>query len=101
MAQKPETVFRQSRVIPFLKTLRSTVSFPVQSLAIRGIPDFLLCSAGIFVGLELKSEHGSLSSLQSYNLAEIERCGGVAIVAFPQNWAEVKLQLQKLDRGER
>jgi len=101
MAQKRETVFRSGHVIPFLKTLAHTVAFPVQQRAIRGSPDFLVCCGGIFVGLELKAENGSLDLLQKYNLEKIEKCGGVAIVASPTNWEEVKALLIKLDQGEK
>lgn len=100
MAQKPETRFRQSVVLPFLKTLRRTVVFPIQQLAIRGTPDLLLCCSGRFVALELKSEGGKLSALQRYNLECVRQAGGYAIVASPSNWREVSYLLAKLDEGE-
>lgn len=96
----PETRFRTSTVLPFLKTLRHTVVFPIQQKAIRGTPDLLLCCSGKFVALELKSEHGCLSALQKYNLEQVRKVGGVAIVASPLNWREVSYMLAKLDEGE-
>lgn len=100
MARKPETVFRAGKVIPFLKTLKNTASFPIQQISIRGTTDFILCCHGIFVGLELKDDLGSLSSLQEYNLKQIEKCGGIAMVAYPKNWDEIKMRLKRLDEGE-
>ena len=97
---KPETQFRQAQVIPFLKTLKCTVYFPVQQVAIVGTPDMLLCCRGRFVALELKSRGGTLSPLQKYNLDRVSARGGVAIVASPDNWAGVKSVLTALDEGE-
>lgn len=95
MSMKPETRFR-IRVTCFVKSLLRTVAFPIQQIAIVGTPDFLMLVNGTFVGLELKSEEGTLSALQSFNLRQIERCGGVAIVADPKNWEEVKTRLKQL-----
>lgn len=100
MSQKPETVFRQNKVIPFLKTLRHTVYFPIQQRAICGTLDFLLCVQGHFVALELKSPGGSTSKLQDFNLAKITQCKGHSLVADPNNWAEIKLILSAMDQGE-
>lgn len=101
MAQKPETTFRQGKVLPFLRSLKNTGIFPIQQIAIRGVPDFLLCCSGIFVGLELKAPGGKVSALQKFNLDKIEECGGVAIVAHPDNWPEVQRMLLRLDQGEK
>ena len=100
---KPETVFRK-RVTTFLKTLKHTVSFPIQQMGIRGTADFHLCSNGLFVSLELKesiyAQESSSRALQEYSESEVKRCGGIAIVAAPENWKSVKAQLRKLDEGE-
>lgn len=100
MSQKEETVFRRNHVIPFLKTLTHTFAFPIQQVSIRGTPDFLLVSRGIFVGLELKAAKGSLDSLQLYNLTRIKTCGGIAMVAYPLNWLTIKSQLIQIDEGD-
>ncbi len=100
MAQKPETTFRTNTVIPFLKTLKNAKVYPIQQLTINGDLDFHLCCAGLFVVLELKDTNGTLSKLQEYNLADHKRCGGVSIVASPENWAEVRKLLRRLDNGE-
>lgn len=96
---KPETKFRQAKVIPFLKTLKNTAYLPIQQKAIGGDPDFILCSNGRFVGLELKSKDGKLSALQSAKLEWIKKSGGVPLVASPENWDSIVEILQQLDGG--
>ena len=46
-----------------------------------GIPDFIICYEGIFVGIELKDNEGSQSSLQIEKQHKIESAGGVYILA--------------------
>lgn len=97
---KPETRFRKNQVLPFLKTLKNTSFFAIQQVAISGDPDFLLCMRGHFVALELKASGGKLRALQKYKLAEVEGHGGIALVADPDNWEQVKKTLLMLD-GEK
>lgn len=97
---KPETKFRQNKVIPFLKTLKKTERFPMQQLAIVGDPDFLLCMHGTFVALELKDEGEVPRPLQQHKLDRVAATHGVSIVADPGNWGHVKNVLLQLDRGE-
>lgn len=96
MSKKPESVFRL-KVTAFLKTLEHTHFFPIQQKAIRGTPDFLLCTRGKFVALELKSESGGLSELQRYNLDRVLFSGGYAFVAYPKNWMEIQKRLKEID----
>lgn len=98
---KPETVFRVTKVKPFLETLKHTFSFPIQQLSIVGTPDFLICCNGFFVALELKSLGGKLSKLQEYNLNEVKRTGGISIVATPTNWDEVQRFLTNLTKEKK
>lgn len=48
----------------------------------RGVPDFLLCINGQFIAIELKSPHGhrGLTPLQSREIEEIKKVGGLAFV---------------------
>lgn len=94
---KPETKFRQGKVIPFLKKLKHSAHFPIQQLSISGTPDFFISCNGVFVALELKSVGGKLSALQAYQMDRILSSGGIAIVASPENWESIKQQLSKLD----
>lgn len=101
MAQKSPVSERQfrKRVSLFLPTLKNTAYFPIQQEAIIGDPDFMLCINGKFVALELKTDKGTFGPGQEYKLAKIERCGGISIVARPQNWQDVKKLLQQLSGG--
>lgn len=100
MAQKPETKFRLKVVAPFLDQLQNTVRFPIQQLTITGDPDYLLCVRGKFVALELKAEGEEPRALQQYKLNQVEKAGGVALVANPENWPVIRLRLWRLDQGE-
>lgn len=97
---KPETSFRQNKVLPFLKKLKNTAFFAIQQLGISGTPDYLLCIHGTFTTLELKSEGGVESKLQKYNRQWVEKCGGVGLVSSPSSWADTKKQLQLMDEGK-
>lgn len=100
MAQKPETKFRNNVVYPFLRTLKNTVVFSIQQVAISGDPDAILCSHGLFVALELKDTNGVLSPLQKWKLEEVKKRGkGISIIASPDNWRQVTYLLGKLDQG--
>ena len=61
-----------------------------------GILDLTLCVNGRFVGVELKAEKGKTSPLQDYNIAEIERCGGIAIVLRPSGFDKFKETIEEL-----
>lgn len=94
MAQKPETKFRNGTVIPFLKSLPHCDITSVQQLARSGDPDLYICLAGVFVALELKASATSkLRPLQEWKLAKIKAAGGIALVAYPENWQDVKQTL--------
>jgi hypothetical protein len=99
VAKKPETKFRHNQVLPFLRTLKNTWYEPIQQVAVIGSPDFILCIYGLFVALELKSDVGKVSPLQRHKLKMVEKAQGIAIVACPRNWEQVKQRLTNLDGG--
>ena len=92
--KKPETKFKE-RIYPLLKRLPNTWVRKIQQVAIRGIPDFLMCVNGHFVALELKVD-GRLERLQGWNIGKIMNAKGTAIVVTPTNWEEVYERLQKM-----
>lgn len=65
-----------------------------------GVPDILACVGGRFVGIELKGRGGRPSAIQLWHCSEINRCGGVAVVAWPQDFEQLKELLTRLKRGE-
>ena len=56
----------------------------------QGIPDLLVCCNGFFVGVELKAEKGRPSDLQLWNIEEIRKAGGIAIVLYPNQFKQFK-----------
>lgn len=50
-----------------------------------GAPDFLVCYAGIFFGIECKAGDNKPTELQKRNLAAISKAGGLACVVNERN----------------
>ena len=64
----------------------------------QGIPDLLVCCNGFFVGVELKAEKGRPSDLQLWNIEEIMKAGGIAIVLYPDQFERFKDMILELER---
>jgi hypothetical protein len=45
-----------------------------------GVPDFICCYKGFFIAIEAKAGRNTVSNLQTKNLLDIQRAGGVAII---------------------
>ena len=100
MPKKPETKFKE-KIKPLLDALPNTWFVKIQQVAIRGIPDYVMCVNGNFVALELKpSEDIEPDELQKYNLQKIKHANGLAMVVFPENWDKVYDVLFKLATGK-
>jgi hypothetical protein len=99
-AVQSERSFRVNQVAPFLATLKHTVIFPIQQVSIVGDPDYLLCIRGRFVALELKREGKEPRPLQQYKLDQVKKAWGVALVASPETWEQVKGVLRDLNGGK-
>ena len=65
---------------------------------ISGIPDIICCVRGRFLGIECKAGRGKTTTLQDFNIANIRRNGGVAIVVNEQNIADVEAVLDTLGK---
>ena len=61
-----------------------------------GIPDIIACVNGRFVGIELKSEKGTTSPLQDYNLKQIEKSGGISMILRPSGFENFKKIIEEL-----
>lgn len=46
----------------------------------HGVPDFLVCYRGKFIGIEAKAGRGTTTALQDRELAEIVQAGGVSLI---------------------
>ena len=56
----------------------------------HGVPDFLVCYQGRFIGIEAKAGKGTTTALQDRELAAIVQAGGVALVVNEHNMDELK-----------
>ena len=55
-----------------------------------GIPDLLVCCNGVFLGIEVKAENGKPTELQLWNIEEIKKSGGIAMVLYPKDFENFK-----------
>ena len=98
MSTKPETIFK-NRIRPRLEDLPHSWWCKTQMQAIRGIPDFVGCVGGTFVGLELKTSKrqadidSSTTVMQKYTLNKIRLAGGFTAFVYPENWNDIYTQL--------
>jgi Holliday junction resolvase len=96
MAQTPEARVKAS-VRKVLGELGAYYVMPVTSgYGNSGAPDFLVCLAGRFIGIECKAGKNTTTALQEKNLQQIREAGGTALVINDYNLSE----LTKLLRNE-
>lgn len=81
--------YLKSKGIYYFKYFGNAYSTP-------GILDLTLCVNGRFVAVEVKAETGKTSVLQDYNINEIRRCGGIAIVLKPSGFENFKKMIEEL-----
>lgn len=55
-----------------------------------GVPDLICCVNGVFVGIEVKASRGKPSDLQQYNIAWINKSGGVGVILYPEGFETFK-----------
>jgi len=85
---KPETTFKL-RVKRDLDKVERLWYLKTNEVSTVGIPDFLICAAGIFIALEIKRDASEdPTELQKYNLRKIRTTGGYGMTACPENWDE-------------
>lgn len=65
-----------------------------------GIPDILVCCKGRFIAVEVKAPNGKPSDLQIYNLRQIDRAGGLAILLYPKDYDLFKKLVEVPDDRE-
>jgi len=58
-----------------------------------GIPDLICCIRGKFMALELKTEKGTPTVLQKYNLFKIQEAGGYARILRPSEFDRFKREV--------
>lgn len=55
-----------------------------------GIPDLLCCVNGYFVAIEVKASKGKASELQLWNIEQIKKAGGIALILYPKDFEDFK-----------
>lgn len=96
MRKQPETLFKE-KVISRLRTIKGLWFVKVQQVAVRGIPDFLMCKDSTFIAWELKVKGNKPDQLQAFNLKRIAEAGGISRVVYPETFEEEFEFLKTLD----
>jgi len=76
----------KDKVKKILKALDAYYAMPATGgYGSSGVPDFLVCHKGRFIGIECKAGSNKPTALQEKNLLDIEQRGGIAIVINEDN----------------
>jgi hypothetical protein len=94
MSSTPEAkVKKQIRKI--LDTTRCYYAMPIGTgFGNSGVPDFLVCHEGTFIGIEAKAGKGKTTALQEDNLKRIREAGGKSAVINETNIAQLPAMLE-------
>jgi pantoate kinase len=96
MAATPEALVKR-RIRAILDTTKAYYAMPIGSgYGNAGVPDFLVCHKGRFIGIEAKAGKGKTTALQDAHIARICAAGGTALVVNENNLDELK-ELLKCD----
>lgn len=63
----------------------------------EGVPDIIACVNGNFVAIEVKASNGTASDLQKYNIEKIKEAGGIALIAYPEDYEDLKILIRRLN----
>lgn len=89
MATPEALVKRQIRKI--LDTTRAYYAMPIGTgYGNSGVPDFLVCHKGRFIGIEAKAGKGTTTALQEKHLKDIRDAGGTSLVVNEHNLDQLK-----------
>ena len=61
-----------------------------------GVPDFVICHKGVFIGVEAKSGTNKPTALQTEHINRIRKRGGYALVVNEDNYSELNELLNSL-----
>ena len=90
MASTPEAKVK-SAIRKILDTTKAYYAMPIGSgYGNSGVPDFLVCHNGTFIGIEAKAGKGKTTALQEAHLQRIRDAGGTALVINEHNLDELK-----------
>lgn len=63
-----------------------------------GVPDFLVCCNGQFIGIETKAGKGKCTALQKLELDSIRQAGGITLVVNENNLNDLENVLDAASR---
>ena len=91
----------ENRVKKFLESVDCwLVKFFANAYTKRGVPDLLVCCNGYFIGVELKAPNGKPSELQKWNVNNINKSGGIAVVLYPDQFDLFKELIWHLNNAD-
>lgn len=93
MAATPEAKVK-NKIKAILKSHNVYYAMPMGTgFGNSGVPDFLCCVNGKFVGIEAKAGKGTTTALQDKNLAQIRESGGVTLVINETNLSHIEMHI--------
>jgi hypothetical protein len=96
MAQTPEAKVK-AKIKTILKTHGVYYAMPIGTgLGNSGVPDFLCCVNGKFLGIEAKAGKGKTTALQDKNLRDIDKAGGLTLVITEENIDVLEMMLEAM-----
>lgn len=96
MAQTPEAKVK-AKVKAILKELGAYYAMPIGTgYGNSGVPDFLVCHKGVFIGIECKAKGNKPTALQNAHLESIKMTGGRAYVIDEDSVVSLKSVLQEI-----
>jgi hypothetical protein len=96
MAKTPEGLVKD-KITKVLKEYGVYYFMPIGGMYSKvGVPDFIGCLNGRFVGIEAKAGKGTTTALQDRELRLIKEAGGVSLVVNENNIDELKQVLEEM-----
>jgi len=81
----------KDKVKKVLKELGAYYAMPATGgYGSSGVPDFLVCLRGRFIGIECKANGGKPTALQEKNLEDIRKNSGIAFVVDENNVGDLR-----------
>lgn len=82
----------KAKVVKLLKERGAYYAMPIGvGYGNAGVPDFLVCYKGVFIGIECKAGKGRTTALQDKHLEDIRAAGGESLVVWEDLSELVKL----------
>jgi len=96
MANTPEAKVK-SKIKKMLNAYNCYVTMPIGTgFGCAGVPDYLVCINGHFLGIEAKAGKNKPTALQDQHMYNIRRFGGYTIVVNEDNFDELEKLLKDI-----